>query len=73
MSSIKRDRFIRVAEARTKKVLSMLRLIGNCSNKATYEYSDADITKIFKAIESEVRNSKAKFQSTKDDAFKLTN
>ena len=28
----KRDCFVRIAEARTNKIIDMLRLLGNCSN-----------------------------------------
>ena len=35
----KNDRFVRIAEARTNKIIDMIRLLGNCSNKASYDYS----------------------------------
>ena len=35
----KKDKFVRIAEARTNKIIDMIRLLGNCSNKASYEYS----------------------------------
>lgn len=57
----KRERFIRIAEARTNKIIDMVQLLGNCSNRATYDYSREDIKKIFNAIESELRLAKAKF------------
>lgn len=58
----KRNRFIRVAESRTNKILQQIRLIGNLSNKNVYEYSDQDIEKIFAALEEEIENQKEKFQ-----------
>ena len=39
----KRERFVRVAEGRTNKIIEMLRLLGNCSNKSNYEYDEKDI------------------------------
>ena len=54
----KRDRFIRIAEARTNKILEMLRLLGNCSSRSNYEYTDEDIKKIFGALEKELKNTK---------------
>lgn len=57
----KRDRFIRIAEARTNKILEMMRLLGNCSSKNNYEYTDEDIKKIFGALERELKNTKNKF------------
>lgn len=73
MAETKHDRFIRIAETRTNKIIDMIRLLGNCSNTATYEYDDADIKKIFSAIEGELKNSRSKFQGSdsKDNKFKL--
>ena len=38
--------------------------LGNLSNKSNYDYTDADVDKIFKAIETSLRNSKSKFSTT---------
>jgi len=57
----KRARFVRLAEARTNKIISMLRLLGNCSSPVTYEYTPADIKKIFKAIEDATSDAKRRF------------
>ena len=35
----KRNKFIRIAEARTNKIISMIQLLGNCANPASYEYT----------------------------------
>lgn len=69
----KRDRFVRIAEARTNKILEMLRLLGNCSSKSNYEYTDEDIKKIFNALEKEMKNTKNKFLGldTKEEKFTL--
>ena len=69
----KRDRFVRLAEARTNKIISMIRLLGNCANKSNYDYSDADAQKIFAAIEKELKSTKAKFSATgvEEELFKL--
>ena len=58
----KAERFKRVAENRTNKIIDQIRLLGNCANKSNYEYSDDDIKKIFSAIETELRQTKAKYQ-----------
>lgn len=57
----KRERFVRIAEARTNKILEMMRLLGNCSSKSNYEYTDEDIKKIFSALEKELKNTKNRF------------
>lgn len=67
----KKDKFVRIAEARTNKIIDMIRLLGNCSNKASYEYSKEDIRKIFTAIENELKAAKAKFDSSSDDSIKF--
>ena len=51
----KREKFVRLAEARTNKIIDMIRLLGNCSNKSNYDYTDADIQKIFTAIDKEIK------------------
>ncbi|MGN9106784.1 hypothetical protein ACTM90_10555 [Oliverpabstia intestinalis] len=59
----KMDRFKRVAENRTNKIIDQIRLLGNCANKSNYEYSDEDVKKIFSAIDSELKITKAKYQA----------
>jgi hypothetical protein len=69
----KRDCFVRIAEARTNKIIDMLRLLGNCSNTATYEYTKEDVKKIFTAIDEELKATKSKFDTvtTNNSKFKL--
>lgn len=69
----KRECFVRIAEARTNKIIDMLRLLGNCSNLATYEYTKEDVKKIFAAIEEELKATKTKFDTvtTTNSKFKL--
>ena len=68
----KKERFVRIAEKRTNKILEQLRLLGNCSNKNNYEYTDEDIKKIFNVIEAELKNTKIRFTSKQlKEKFKL--
>lgn len=60
----KSERFKRLAVNRTNKIIDLIRLLGNCSNTATYEYSSEEVNKIFNAIESELKQAKQKFQSS---------
>ncbi|MFR5875513.1 MAG: hypothetical protein ACLUFN_03385 [Eubacterium sp.] len=57
----KRDKFVRLAEARTNKIIDMIQLLGNCSNLSTYDYTQQDVDKIFSAIEYEIKEAKKKF------------
>ena len=61
MAETKEDRFIRIAEARTNKIINMIRLLGNCSNKRNYDYTEEEVKKIFTAIENETKLAKNKF------------
>lgn len=65
------ERFKRIAEARTNAVLDKLRILGNLSNRQMYSYSEEDIEKIFSAINKQVREVRAKFNSRKGKKFKL--
>lgn len=70
----KRQKFVRLAEARTNKIIDMLQLLGNCSNSSAYDYTQEDVDKIFSAIESEVKEARKKFnkiESNKSKRFTL--
>ena len=69
----KYEKFKRLAENRTNKIIDMIRLLGNLSSKSTYEYSEKDISKIFSSIEKELRIAKLKFSDIDDPnkKFKL--
>lgn len=67
----KRDRFVRLAEARTNKIIEMVRLLGNCSNTSTYEYTQQDVKKIFSTIESEVSEAKKRFVGSNGEGKKV--
>ena len=57
----KRERFVRLAEARTNKILKMIELLGNLSNKSSYEYTEEDIQLIYKRIMDELNVSRERF------------
>lgn len=59
----KEERFKRIASKRTEKLLDALRKLGNCSNRGIYNYSDDDVTKIFSAVDSELKRIKLLFSS----------
>ena len=70
----KQQKFIEIAEKRVTRLLNDIRLIGNLSNRNNYEYTTADVTKIFSAIESELKTSRKRFDvalSSDDKRFKL--
>lgn len=67
----KRERFLRLGIERTREVLNRMRILGNCANRGSYDYTREDIKKIFAEIERAVRGSKARFHFPKDGEFKL--
>lgn len=67
----RREKFKRLATYRTNLVLEKLRILGNLSNKANYDYADEDVNKIFFAIDSQLRIAKARFAGKRKKEFKL--
>lgn len=67
----KRERFKRLATQRTNIVLKRLKVLGNCSNRSAYEYTEDEVNKIFSEIERRARETKAKFHFPKNKEFKL--
>jgi len=68
----KRERFVRIAERRTQQVLEKLRILGNCSNRGIYEFTDDEVDKIFRAILRQVDITRAQFEDrAKRMEFKL--
>ena len=64
MSETKREKFVRIAEARTNRIIDTLQLLGNLSNTGTYEYSKKDVDQMFKAIEEAISDARSKFNKT---------
>ena len=73
MDNIKQANFKRIAESRTNKIIKMIRLLGNLSNTAHYEYSRNQIKMIFSTIQNELDEQRIKFetQQKKNKSFKL--
>lgn len=62
-SDKKAERFRRVGERRVNSVLNALRLLGQCSNRRLYEYTDDEVRRMFREIERELRTAKQSFTS----------
>lgn len=50
-----------VAERRTRSILEQIKKLGNCSNKAAYEFEPHEVNRIFAAIRKELRMARAAF------------
>lgn len=57
----RRERFVALAEARTGRVLNAMRLLGNLSDRSNYEYTEADVVQITRALETELKLVKSRF------------
>ena len=67
----KQERFKRIASRRTNEILDKIRLLGNCANKNSYEYTDAEVNKIFSEIDKQIKVAKLKFSGDKKERFRL--
>lgn len=61
-NNIKVDNFIRLAESRTNKIIDMIELLGNLSNKTNYIYTPYQIDLIFNSIQKSLDESRKKFE-----------
>lgn len=60
-----REKFVKLAEMRVNKALKAIQLIGNLSNRSNYDYTDTDISKIFKVLSDELSNCKRRFEQSR--------
>lgn len=71
MEETRHERFKRVVSKRTNEILEKIRILGNCSNKSSYEYTEEEVNKIFNEIDKQLKLTKAKFLAGKRERFKL--
>ena len=64
----KRDRFVRIAERRVNRILDNLDSLGKCANRRNYQYTDADVRKIFGDIEKKVKDIKALYRTSRNSS-----
>lgn len=57
----KAENFVRLAEARTNKIIDMVLLLGNLSNKTNYSYTNEQVEAIFGSIQQALDETKQKF------------
>lgn len=62
----KREKFVELAEARVSRTLKDLQLVGNLSNRSAYEFTEADVKKIFAALQKGLESAKARFSKEGD-------
>lgn len=57
----KRSKFVKLAEGRTQSALSAIRKLGNLSNRRSYEFDDADVRKIVRALKEGIAEVERRF------------
>lgn len=69
----KPERFKRLAEKRTKRVLEDIRILSNLANKGLYSYTPEQLRKIFGVIKETLGKAEARFRGKekKKVEFKL--
>ena len=69
----KRERFVRIAEARTSRAIKSVRLIRNLNNKYLYEFESEEINLIISALQNEVDELTRTFQkkNSKNAEFRI--
>lgn len=67
------ERFRRLAEARVNRALNDIRLIGNLSNRNNYEFTSEEVEKIFRVLDAELKQTRARFADgvRRDAEFRL--
>lgn len=60
------QRFKRIATKRTNDIIRRIRILGNCSNRSAYDYTEQEIDKIFTAIGKELKTANARFTFTRN-------
>jgi len=64
LKAAKRDKFIELAEGRTRNAIRAIRTIAKLGNRNAYEYTEADVKKIASALDREVETLKARMLSS---------
>ena len=66
------DRFRRIVSRRTNEILEKIRILGNCSDKSSYEYTEEEINKVFSEIKKQMKLTKCKFLGGRSLNFEFT-
>lgn len=66
----KRTKFVKLAEGRVQAALTAIRKIGNLSNRRSYQFDEADVRKIVKALREAVSETERKFDPNGGDGQK---
>jgi len=70
-SETKHERFKRLAKNRGERALKDIQLVGNLSDRNNYDYTDADVKKLFSVLDEELKIAKARFASKRKRQINL--
>ncbi len=59
----KREKFVNLAENRTRNAMKAIRVIGKLGNKNAYQFDESDVQKIVRALTKEIEALKARMSS----------
>jgi len=59
----KRARFRSLAESRTNKAIEAILRIGNLSNRQIYDFEEAEVRKVLRALKDAVTSVEARFET----------
>lgn len=68
---VKNEKFKRLAKQRGERVLKDIKLISNLSNTNNYSYTDQEVSKVFSAIEEELKIARLQFRRSHKREIKL--
>ena len=60
---MKREKFVELAQNRTKNAIKAIRVIAKLGNKNAYEFTESDVNKIAKALTREIELMKTRMSS----------
>jgi len=63
-STSKREKFVELAESRTRNAIKAIRVIAKLGNRHAYQYDDSDVQKITRALTREIEALKARMSSS---------
>ncbi|NLL69389.1 MAG: hypothetical protein GX232_04185 [Acholeplasmataceae bacterium] len=67
----KSEKFKRIAENRTNRIIEQIRVLGNLSNTSNYEFTMDEVDQIFKSIQAELKKTKELFEMENEKKFRL--
>ena len=62
----KRQKFVELAEKRTRNAIKAIRVIGKLGNKSHYKYDETDVKKIIGALNKEVETLRNRLSNMPD-------